>query len=391
MKIVSIVGARPQFIKIAPIAQAIASGAMGHNVEHQIVHTGQHYDAKMSDIFFADLNLPSASVNLGVGSGSHGRQTGAMLAQLEDTLTTLAPDIVIVYGDTNSTLAAALAAAKLHIPVAHVEAGLRSFNRQMPEEINRVVADHVCDLLLAPTPVAIANLRAEGLAGRTVYTGDVMYDAVLHFRALAKQRSNVLQRLELRPYAYSVATLHRAENTDDSVKLHALLGALNSVADMHLPVIFPIHPRTSNRIKTELRDWRPHARLHLIEPVGYLDMLALVDHSAMTLTDSGGLQKEAFFLGSPCVTLREETEWEETVRCGANVLVGSDPVAIRTAVADWRQRYPEGNASFSEMANTAFGNGDAAMEICKALTHYLHRSDVAAPVTGAALAHQFTN
>lgn len=370
MKVVSIVGARPQFIKIAPIAGAIASGAMGSHVEHQIVHTGQHYDAKMSDVFFADLSLPGASVNLGVGSGSHGSQTGAMLAQLESTMVALAPDIVIVYGDTNSTLAAALAAAKLHIPVAHVEAGLRSFNRQMPEEINRVVADHVCDLLLAPTPTAIANLRVEGLVGRSVYTGDVMYDAVLHFRTLAKQRSKVLQQLELQPHAYAVATLHRAENTDDPVKLRALLDALNSVANEHFPVIFPIHPRTANRIKTDLRDWQPHARLRLIEPVGYLDMLTLVDHSAMTLTDSGGLQKEAFFLGSPCVTMREETEWEETVGCGANVLVGSDPTAIQTAVVDWRQRYPEGKGKFSEAAKAAFGNGNAAIEICKALTNF---------------------
>ncbi len=391
MKIVSIVGARPQFIKIAPIAAAFASGAMGSNVEHQIVHTGQHYDAKMSDIFFADLNLPSASVNLGVGSGSHGSQTGAMLAQLESTLVALAPDIVIVYGDTNSTLAAALAAAKLHVPVAHVEAGLRSFNRQMPEEINRVVADHVCDLLLAPTPVAIANLRAEGLAGRSVYTGDVMHDAVLQFRALAKQRSNVLKRLELSPYVYAVATLHRAENTDDPVKLRVLLDSLNSVANEHFPVIFPIHPRTANRIKTELRDWRPNAWLRLIEPVGYLDMLTLVDHSAMTLTDSGGLQKEAFFLGSPCVTLREETEWEETVRCGANVLVGADPTAIQTAVLNWRQRYPQGKGKFSAAANAAFGNGNAALEICKAMTNFLHRTDGAAPVKRAAHARQLTN
>lgn len=385
MKIISVVGARPQFIKIAPIARAIASGAMGSNVDHQIVHTGQHYGAKMSDVFFSDLSLPDASVNLGVGSGAHGRQTGAMLAQLESTMLELAPDVLIVYGDTNSTLAAALAAVKLHIPVAHVEAGLRSFNRQMPEEINRVVADHVCDLLLAPTPVAMANLRVEGLAGRSVYSGDVMYDAVLHFRSLAKQRSNILEQLALRPHAYAVATLHRAENTDDPIKLRRLLDGFNRVAAAHLPLIFPIHPRTANRIQADLRDWAPNARLRLIDPIGYLDMLALVDHSAMTLTDSGGLQKEAFFLGSPCVTLREETEWEETVRCNANVLVGSDPTAMQTAVVDWLDRYPEGKGDFSAAANATFGTGGAAIAICKAIAEFLQLSSVSATVDRAVL------
>ena len=379
MKVISIVGARPQFVKIAPIAQAVARGALGNGVDHRIIHTGQHYDAQMSDIFFSELGLPSATVNLGVGSGSHGSQTGTMLAKLERTLIELSPDIVIVYGDTNSTLAAALAAVKLHIPVAHVEAGLRSFNRRMPEEINRVVADHVCDLLLAPTPVAMANLRVEGLAGRSVFTGDVMYDAVLFFRALAQQRSTVLQRLSLGPGAYAVATLHRAENTDDPIRLRRLLTAFNDVAAHHLPLVFPIHPRTANRIQTDLPDWQPHDRLRLVEPVGYLDMLALVDRGAVTLTDSGGLQKEAFFLGCPCVTLREETEWEETVRSGANLLVGADPLAIENAVADWRQRYPEGKADFSSAIHAAFGDGNAAETICHALIDFLQRGDEATP------------
>jgi UDP-GlcNAc3NAcA epimerase len=348
---------------------------MGTDADHRIIHTGQHYDARMSDIFFSELGLPTAAVNLGVGSGSHGNQTGTMLIELERTLRELSPDLVVVYGDTNSTLAGTLAATKLHIPVAHVEAGLRSFNRQMPEEINRVVADHVCDLLLAPTPVAIANLRVEGLGGRSVFTGDVMYDAVLFFRALAQQRSTALERFSLRPGAYAVATLHRAENTDDSMRLQALLTAFNDVAAHHLPVIFPIHPRTARQIKIDLPDWRPHSKLHLVEPVGYLDML--VDHAAMALTDSGGLQKEAFFLGCPCVTLRDETEWEETVRSGANVIVGADSSAIQNVVADWRDRYPEGKADFSLAVRAAFGEGHAAEAICQALIDFLQNPDEA--------------
>lgn len=375
LKVVSVVGARPQFIKIAPIARAVAHGALGKNADHRIIHTGQHYDAKMSDIFFSELGLPSAVVNLGVGSGPHGRQTGAMLAELETVFQEMSPDIVIIYGDTNSTLAAALAAVKLHIPVAHVEAGLRSFNREMPEEINRIVADHVCDLLLAPTPVAITNLQAEGLTGRSVFTGDVMYDAVLYFRAVAQERSMVLKQLSLQPNSYAIATLHRAENTDDPIRLRRLLTAFNDIASSHIPLVFPIHPRTASRIKSDLPDWQPDARLRLIDPVGYLDMLSLVDSSAMALTDSGGLQKEAFFLGCPCITLREETEWEETVRSGANLIVGTDELAIQAAVATWRQRYPTGKADFSPAVKAAFGNGSAAEAICAALVDFMQRKN----------------
>ena len=375
MNVVSIVGARPQFIKVAPIARAIAAGALGANVRHQIIHTGQHYDAQMSDIFFAELELPQAAVNLGVGSGSHGSQTGTMLAELERVLMASKPDAIIVYGDTNSTLAASLAGVKLHIPVAHVEAGLRSFNRHMPEEINRVAADHVCDLLFAPTPVAVANLRVEGLAGRSVYTGDVMYDSVLFFRKLAAKRSTILTRLGLHAGTYAVATLHRAENTDHLGRLGALLASLNLIADQHMQVIFPIHPRTLARIKSALPNWQPHERLRVIEPVGYLDMLTLVGHGAVTLTDSGGLQKEAFFLGCPCVTLRDETEWEETVRASGNVLTGADPAAIAAAVAGWLERYPHGQADFTAAIRSNFGDGQAAIAICAALRSFLQSDD----------------
>ncbi len=371
MKLLSVVGARPQFVKIAPIAQAIARGVIGTNVEHLIVHTGQHYDAKLSDVFFSELDLPNATVNLGVGSRSHGSQTGAMLAQLENTLLELKPDIVLVYGDTNSTLAASLAASKLHIPLAHIEAGLRSFNRHMPEEINRVVSDHVCDLLLAPTPTAMSHLINEGLGERAVFTGDVMYDAILHFRVLAKQKSAILSQLALSSQQYGVATLHRAENTDDAQQLQRLLDTLNDIASRELPLVFPIHPRTMRLIKDNLSDWQPHKHLRLIEPIGYLDMIALTDNAAVTLTDSGGLQKEAYFLGCPCITLREETEWEETLGHGANRLTGSDSTRIHDAFREVRQQFPNGKSDFSASILAAFGDGKAAENICQALTKIL--------------------
>ncbi len=388
MKLLSVVGARPQFVKIAPIAQAIARGVIGTNVDHRIVHTGQHYDAKLSDVFFSELDLPKATVNLGVGSGSHGSQTGAMLAQLERTLRDLKPDIVLVYGDTNSTLAATLAASKLHIPLAHVEAGLRSFNRHMPEEINRVVADHVCDLLLAPTPTAMSHLKSEGLGERAVFTGDVMYDAILYFRGLAKQKSAIVSKLALSSHEYGVATLHRAENTDDAHQLRRLLDTLNDIAGRKLPLVFPIHPRTMRLVKDNLSDWQPHQRLRLIEPLGYLDMIALTDNAAVTLTDSGGLQKEAFFLGCPCITLREETEWEETVVQGANRLTGSDPTRIHDAFTEVRRQFPNGKSDFFAAIRIAFGDGTAAEQICRALIKISlkkQKSGVRASATSASL------
>ena len=371
MKVVSVVGARPQFVKIAPIAQAIAADHLGSDAQHLIIHTGQHYDAKMSDVFFSELNLPVANINLGIGSGSHGTQTGAMMAALESSIREVNPDIVIVYGDTNSTLAAALTAVKLHIPVAHVEAGLRSFNRRMPEEINRVVADHVCDLLLAPTPTAMANLNVEGLAKRARFTGDVMYDAVLFFRDVARKRSAPLPNLMLAPHAYAVATLHRAENTDNPVLLRTLLDTFNEIAANQLPIVFPVHPRTSRQIREQLPDWQPNTNLRMVEPLGYLDMIALVDRAALTLTDSGGLQKEAFFLGCPCVTLRDETEWLETVTRGANELASGDPVRVLAAVEKFRHRYPNGKADFSDSIGVSFGDGRAAEIICQAIAQFM--------------------
>lgn len=369
MKLLSIVGARPQFVKIAPFARAIERRkARGENdLDHFLVHTGQHYDAAMSDVFFAELDLPEAHFNLGVGSGLHGSQTGLMLAGIEQVLLEVEPDVVVVYGDTNSTLAGALASAKLHIPVAHVEAGLRSFRREMPEEINRIVADHVCDLLLAPTPTAMKNLVVEGLGARAALTGDIMVDAVLHYRKLAGERSSIGARLGIELGNYGLVTVHRAENTDDLGRLRCLLTAFNQIAANGLPLVFPVHPRTRQRIRSELVDWTPDVRLKIVEPVGYLDMLWLLDHAFVTLTDSGGLQKEAFFLGCPCVTLRDETEWVETVELGGNILAGTDAARIRAALDRWQTLGRNGHAELSQAASEAFGQGEASTKILDAL------------------------
>jgi UDP-GlcNAc3NAcA epimerase len=364
-ELISIVGARPQFVKIAPLLRAFER----HNshgsqpVENIIVHTGQHYDAAMSDIFFEELSIPHPTINLGVGSGRHGSQTGQMLEKIEQVLLERQADMVVVYGDTNSTLAGALAAAKLHIPVAHVEAGVRSFNRRMPEEINRVIADHASDLLLAPTQTAMENLRKEGLSAKAVLTGDLMYDAVLFSRDVAEQRSTILERLNLAPGDYGVITVHRAENTDDDRRLGNLLAAFNDISASMLNLIFPVHPRTAKLLATRCPAWSPHPRLHLIEPIGYLDMLRLVSHARLTLTDSGGVQKEAFFLGCPCITLREETEWLETIYAGGNILAGVEPHKICDAVSTWEARLSSGRAGFSAEVAPLFGDGSAADKI----------------------------
>jgi UDP-N-acetylglucosamine 2-epimerase len=369
--LVSIVGARPQFIKVAPMLSAVARQSRGDlRIEHTLVHTGQHYDPGMSDIFFEELGIPPAAFNLGVGSGSHGSQTGRMLEKIEEVLAQVRPNMVVTYGDTNSTVAGALAATKLHIPTGHVEAGLRSFNRRMPEEINRVAADHISDLLLAPTPTAVANLEKEGLTARTVLTGDLMYDAVLLFRERAEERSTILGRLGLAPGSYAAATIHRAENTEDEMRLRHILQGLDEVAERYGRVVFPVHPRTQKLLRSRFPGWTPRAGLELVPPIGYLDTLALVGHARVLLTDSGGLQKEAFFLGCPTVTLRDETEWVETVQWGGNVLAGTDPAAIRIAVSTFADRYPTGHADFSAGLTAAFGDGHAADRITDALVTY---------------------
>ncbi len=319
MKIVTIVGARPQFIKIAAVSRKLRT--RHHEV---LVHTGQHYDYQMSGAFFDGLELPQPDVNLGVGSGSHAVQTGAMLKGIEDVLLAESPDCLLIYGDTNSTLAGALAASKLSIPVVHVEAGLRSFNRAMPEEINRVVADHLSDLLLCPSEAAIANLALEGVTRNVHLVGDVMLDAL----NWAKQRAAgiemaLLARFAVQKGQYLVATVHRSENTDDRARFTGIIEALNLLDD---PVIFPVHPRARKILSAT--EFRVRPGLHLIDPVGYLEMIALVGAARLVLTDSGGLQKEAYWLRVPCLTLRHETEWVETVEAGWNVLVGADSEMI---------------------------------------------------------------
>ncbi|MBI3247453.1 MAG: UDP-N-acetylglucosamine 2-epimerase (non-hydrolyzing) [Deltaproteobacteria bacterium] len=326
MKIVTIVGARPQFIKAAPVSKALQQA--GH--QEFILHTGQHYDYQMSRIFFDELGIPEPKANLEIGSGPHGWQTGHMLTRIEEVLVAENPSWVLVYGDTNSTLAGALAAAKLHIPVAHVEAGLRSFNRHMPEEINRVLTDHISSLLFCPTETAARNLAQEGITTGVLLVGDVMYDALVHNLRIAEMRSTILEQLGLRPHDYLLATVHRAESTDHDENLQKLLRAFVEFAQSGQTVVFPVHPRTRKRLNA--LNMICHPRLLRIDPVSYLDMLALEKQAKVILTDSGGVQKEACWLGVPCVTLRTETEWVETVASGWNVLVGCDPDRIVEAV-----------------------------------------------------------
>jgi UDP-GlcNAc3NAcA epimerase len=323
MRVCSIVGARPQFIKAAIVSRALAQAG----IEEILIHTGQHYDFQLDRIFFEELGLPAPHVHLGVGSGTHAVQTGQMMIRLEAALLALQPkpDWVLVYGDTNSTLAGALVAAKLKLPLAHVEAGLRSFNRFMPEEINRVVTDHLSQLLFAPTPTAVENLRREGITQGVYLTGDVMAEAVRCYAEIARRRVPLESLTTHVPGAYYVATVHRAENTDDPSRLQGIFEGLGQLA---LPVILPLHPRTRARLDGTI--WIP-ANVELREPVGYLAMLTLVQHARAVLTDSGGLQKEAIWLGIPCITLREETEWVETLEGGWNQLVGADPDRIAAA------------------------------------------------------------
>ena len=326
MKIVSIVGARPQFIKAAPVSAALRK-------KHQelLLHTGQHYDDNMSRIFFDEMKIPRPDKNLGVGSGSHAQQTGQIMIGVEKYLMSEKPDWVIVYGDTNSTMAGALAAVKLHIPVAHIEAGLRSFNRRMPEEINRVVADSVSKILFCPTETAVQNLAREGIVRNVHNVGDVMFDAALKFAPLAEKKSQILGQLGVREKEYFLLTLHRAENTDNENNLRRIVDA---IVEAPLVVIFPVHPRT----RKFLNDYRLFEKLkkssqvRIIEPVSYLEMILLEKKARKILTDSGGVQKEAYFYKVPCITLRNETEWVETVEDGWNILVGSNTEKIVRAM-----------------------------------------------------------
>ncbi len=319
MKVVTIIGARPQFIKAAAVSAVLKKNSEIHEV---LLHTGQHFDDNMSKNFFDELEITTPQYNLGISGGLHGAQTGRMLEKVEETLVDESPDAVMVYGDTNSTLAGALAASKLHIPVVHIEAGLRSFNRHMPEEINRLVTDHLSDALFVPTSTGIENLRREGILEEKLhFVGDVMYDAALHFGKKAEHSSSILDRLKLASKKYVLATIHRAENTDTPHLLHALLDGLMQIART-IPVILPLHPRTRKIIENDDRLSKLNAikGLQIIDPVGYLDMILLEKNAQLIATDSGGVQKEAFFYRVPCVTLRNETEWTELVELGWNTL-----------------------------------------------------------------------
>jgi UDP-N-acetylglucosamine 2-epimerase (non-hydrolysing) len=359
MKVVSIVGARPQFVKLAPVAAALtAAGA-----EHVIVHTGQHYDDRLSDVFFADLQIPQPDVHLGVGSGSHGVQTGTMLSAMDAVLDAQRPDWVLVYGDTNSTIAGALSAVKMHLPVAHLEAGLRSFNRAMPEEHNRVLTDHAADLLLAPTRVAVDHLAAEGLAKRTVLVGDVMTDVCFRVRD-AVLAGGGAQRPEGVPDGdYLVSTIHRAENTDDPERLEAIVAAL---AGLDLPVLLLAHPRLVARAEAsgiDLRRSGPGGGLVVAHPLPYPQMVAAVLGSRGVVTDSGGLQKEAFLLGRLCTTVRTETEWTETLDGGWNVLAGTPDLLARLPELVARP-VPTGPQA------TPYGDGAAASLVARTLAEW---------------------
>lgn len=352
MKLLSIVGARPQFVKAAVLLHAFAEWARAAHcpLEHRLLHTGQHHDAALSGVFFEELGLPAPDVELHVGSGKHGAQTGAMLAGIEEALEASRPDAVLIYGDTNSTLAGALAAAKLAIPLVHLEAGLRSFDPAMPEEINRVVSDSVSALLLCPTRTATENLRREGRGENSVWVGDVMLDAALRYAPRARRQGR--KALGLAPRSYALATLHRAANTDDTARLDAFAELL---LRLPLPAVVPMHPRLEKCLgPARLARLRGRRDLHLRPPAPYLEMLGWEQDARLILTDSGGVQKEAYFLGVPCVTLRRETEWLETVHDGWNTVTGLDPAPALAAVGRLLRALPT-----AERDLDSFGGGCA--------------------------------
>jgi len=365
LRIMTVIGARPQFVKAAVLSRLIRSDAYSGEVEELLVHTGQHYDENMSEVFFREMEIPKPDVNLNVGSGTHGAMTGSMLEGIERLIVEHKPDVVLVYGDTNSTLAGALAASKLHVPVAHVEAGLRSYMMAMPEEQNRRLTDHLSTWLFCPTATAVRNLEKEGIRDRpglpnpdskaVVVSGDIMLDASTHYRKSAKARAGAV--LEGTPKDFYLLTVHRAENTDDPARLGAIVSAINAVPEK--AAVFPIHPRTRKILERLGLAFGPHVRL--LDPVGYYEMLCLEDECSFVLTDSGGVQKEAFFFGKPCVTMRDSTEWVELVDAGWNTLVGADERAIRAAIME--------RATPSERP-PLYGEGNAAAVILDTLVNY---------------------
>lgn len=351
MKVASILGVRPQFVKASVVSRELRK-----KHEEILIHTGQHYDYQMNKVFFEQLNIPEPDYHLDIGSGTHGYQTGEMLKKIEEVLIKEKPDLVLTYGDTNSTLAGALAASKLHIKTAHVESGLRSFDRSMPEEINRILTDHCSDILFCPTQSAVNNLKNEGITENVYLTGDVMVDSLLYNREIAENKSTILNDLGLKNKEYLVATIHRASNTDDEVNLKNIVDAFS---ELNETIIFPLHPRTEKFLKKYGLYDKLKSSVILTKPLGFFEFIKLMDHAKMMLTDSGGVQKEAYVLKVPCLTLRENTEWIETVNDGWNVLVGTDKSKIIELVN-----------SFSPSLNThynRFGNGTASANIVSIL------------------------
>ena len=353
-KVVTILGARPQFIKAGSVSREFAKY---DNFKEIIVHTGQHYDANMSDVFFDEMKIPKPDYFLGIGGKSHGAMTGQMIEKIEEVLLNEKPDWVLVYGDTNSTLAGAIAASKLHIKVAHIEAGLRSFNMKMPEEVNRILTDRISSILFCPTQTAIDNLQSEGVDKwntQVELSGDVMQDGAIFYRELAEKPADLTLDSE-----FILSTIHRAENTDSEIRLTAIVESLNEIAEQ-VAVVLPLHPRT--KVKLEALPIKLSSKIKLIDPVGYLNMVWLIDNCKLVMTDSGGLQKEAFFFHKPCITLRDETEWVELVEHNFNVLVGADKAAIISAFKEH---------TFSNDFNIdLYGNGFASNNIATALINY---------------------
>ena len=355
-KILTIIGARPQFIKAAPFSKAIRQ-----HFNEVIVHTGQHYDENMSRIFFDEMNIPEPDYNLNVGSGGHGKQTGEMMIRLEEVVLKEKPDYIVVFGDTNSTIAGALVAAKLHIPIGHIEAGLRSFNRKMPEEINRIGTDVLASQLFCPTDNAVELLKREGITNEVYQCGDIMYDAMLHFSDISNERSTVLSDMTLEPGAYHLFTMHRPENTDHPERIKAIFKGLEA---SDKTIVYPVHPRMKAILQSsEIIEYVNKVKtLKMIEPVGYLDMIQLEKNASKLITDSGGMQKEAYFVQKPCITIRDESEWVETVDAGYNVIVGSDTEKIRSAIMDFDPDFKDDHL---------YGDGKSAQAIANHILEFL--------------------
>lgn len=374
IKIVTIIGARPQIIKAAALSRAI-SKSFQSQIKEIIVHTGQHYDASMSQVFFDELGIPAPNYNLNVGSGQHGLQTAAMISGIESILLKEQPQAIVLYGDTNSTLAGAIAASKIHVPIVHIEAGLRSFNKAMPEEVNRIVCDHVSTLLFSPTITGFNNLMKEGFNPEVTppysnnhpkiyHCGDVMYDNSLFFSEVAEEKTKLIEKHQLKKNQFILATIHRNNNTDDPKRLNALFSAINSLSIQHqLDVVLPLHPRTAKLLESQLSadnllSIKSNVKFNIIEPASFLEMIALEKNCSIVITDSGGVQKEAFYFEKPCIILRPETEWVELVECGSAIIADANEEKIKSA---FEHLYQNKSLNFPKL----YGNGKAAEFICE--------------------------